>query len=145
MTNSNDYQQAFNGSFVAILRWPQLDTLWQTVRSQQQAWWLYRPQQPLPQAAMNHDELDHFLHELDTQLHEEHDHDYCGIVYVDNPEQPTYIKVYDPSNLGVVCGISQGKPLPGWILSHLRPESLAESTPAPNKRRWWQGLLGKNP
>ena len=145
MSHPSDYLRAYNGGFVAMLRWPQLDNLWQTVRNQGQAWWVYSPPATLPAAPLPAPELVPFLDQLDKRLHQEHAYDYCGIVYVDNPQSPSFIKVYDPRNLGISCGISQGKPLPGWILSHLPPEPVEPPAPVQKKFHWWHGLTGKNP
>ena len=56
---------------------------------------------------------------------------------------PTYIKIFDPHNLGVACGYSDNPPLPGWVVSRIRPEDLgALMTPPGGRRRWWQRLFG---
>ena len=74
-------------------------------------------------------DLSNFIETTDQLLHEQHQEDYCGIVYVDNIDTPEYIKIYDPANLGVVCGYSDNPPLPGWILSRLVPCDLHPKKP----------------
>ncbi|MDH5302108.1 MAG: hypothetical protein OEW58_12175 [Gammaproteobacteria bacterium] len=145
MTHPNRYIDAFNGSFTAMLRWPQLETLWHTLRDQTDSWWIYQPPHPLPTAPLQGAELAHFIEQLDAQLRRDHAYDYCGIVYVDDPHSPSFIKIYDPNNLGVVCGISQGKPLPGWILSKIPPQPLADTNTDAQKSHWWQGIFTKTP
>ena len=88
------------------------------------------------------DALRNVVQELDTLLRHEHAEDYCGIVYTDSMNHPTYIKVFDPNNLGSTCGSSGNPPLPGWILSHMQPINLPAALPQPgNRRRWWQKLF----
>ncbi|MDJ0873574.1 MAG: hypothetical protein QNJ87_17615, partial [Gammaproteobacteria bacterium] len=66
-----------------------------------------------------------------------------GIVYADDLEKPSFVKIYDPNNLGMVCGYSEQPPLPGWVMSKLRPADLQTAMPPPgNRRRWWARLLG---
>jgi hypothetical protein len=73
----------------------------------------------------------------------EHREDYCGIVYADDLRTPTFVKIYDPNNLGVVCGFSDAPPLPGWVMSLIPPVDLPSTRPLPkNRRRWWSRLFG---
>jgi hypothetical protein len=135
----------FRGGFNNMLRWPQLDALWDTLRQQADAgWYAYAIGETPPGSPLNAEELQSFLNEIDTLLRKEHDEDYCGIVYADNPTAPRMIKIYDPNNLGVVCGFSEAPPLPGWILSLDPPCDLPAAIPPPaNRRRWWQRLWQK--
>lgn len=136
------YLQAFRGSFTSMLRWPQLDKLWQTLREQDKDWYIYAVGEAPPQEPVDGAQLDTFITEIDKLLRREHDEDYCGIVYVDKPEDPAFIKIYDPNNLGVSCGFSTNPPLPGWVLSLIQPLDLKTALPLPgNRRRWWQKLF----
>jgi len=141
--NQNEYVEQFRGSFVNMLRWPQQDSLWQTLRKKADAgWYAYAVGETPPDKPLTREQLEKFLLEMDELLHREHEEDYCGIVYADNPESPTFIKIYDPNNLGVVCGYSDNPPLPGWTLSLVKPCDLEHALPPPgNRRRWWQKLF----
>ena len=137
------YLQAFRGSFTSMLRWPQLDSLWETLRQQAKPWYIYAVGETPPENPVDAQKLNTFIDEIDTLLRREHDEDYCGIVYVDKPADPGFIKIYDPNNLGVSCGFSDNPPLPGWILSLIPPVDLPTALPPPgNRRRWWQRLFG---
>ena len=145
MSNDNAFITAFRGGFSGILRWPQLDALWETIRQQPEGWYVYAVGEPPPLATLKADDLVTFIDEIDQLLRREHDYDYCGIVYADNPQQPDFVKIFDPNNLGVSCGYSDNPPLPGWILSKIPPLDLPNALPAPgNRRRWWQRLFHKN-
>ncbi len=76
-------------------------------------------------------------------MDENHDERLCGIVYADDPRVPSLVKIYDPNNLGVVCGASSNPPLPGWVMSKLPPVDLPATQLVPKgRRRWWQALFG---
>lgn len=147
MNNTKDstFLKNFQGSFNNMLRWPQLDNLWATLRQQADAgWYVYAIGETPPDSPLTAEEFNSFINEIDTLLRREHQEDYCGIVYVDHPADPHMIKIYDPNNLGVVCGFSEAPPLPGWVLSLEPPCDLPAALPPPaNRRRWWQRLWKK--
>ncbi len=141
MSAPDAYLQAFNGSFSGILRWPDLNGLWARLRQQPEGWHLYAVGEVPPTAPLSRSELLAFIDHIDALLRAEHEADYCGIVYVDDRDQPRFVKIYDPDNLGVSCGISTARILPGWILSQLRPVDLPNAlAPPAQRRRWWQRL-----
>ena len=145
MNQPDPFLAAFRGGFINMLRWPQLDQLWQTLRSEPaKDWYVYAVGEAPPDRPASAQELDLFVSEIDALLRREHDEDYCGIVYADDRDDPHLIKIYDPKNLGSVCGSSGAPPpLPGWVLSTLRPVDLSHAMPLPgNRRRWWRRLFG---
>lgn len=140
----SDYLQAFRGSFTSALRWHHLEDLWQRLREAPDGWFVYAVGEEPPAEVLNTEDFLAFLAGVDTLLRDEHDEDYCGIVYADDLQEPTMIKIYDPNNLGVVCGYSDNPPLPGWVLSRIPPVDLQADRPLPNNRkRWWRRLLGQ--
>ena len=143
MTNTDSYLQQFRGSFVSMMRWPQLEAFWKTLRQHADAgWYAYAIGETPPNTPLNESQLNDFITQIDKLLHEEHEEDYCGIVYVDNPREPTFVKIYDPNNLGVTCGYSDNPPLPGWTLSLVPPCDLENALPPPgNRQRWWRRLF----
>ena len=140
---SNPYLQAFKGSFAGVLRWPQLDALWDALRQRADAgWYIYAVGEEPPTMPASAEQVQTFIDEIDPLLRREHDEDYCGVVYADDMSEPQFIKIFDPNNLGVSCGFSEAPPLPGWILSLIPPSNLAAALPPPgNRRRWWQRLF----
>jgi len=145
MSDSNEFLTAFRGGFTNMLRWHQLDALWAAIRRHSaKGWYLYQVGETPPAEPSDAQDLDRFLAEIDALLRREHDEDYCGIVYADDREDPNFVKIYDPHNLGSVCGSSGAPPpLPGWILSTCPPVDLPTALPAPgNRRRWWRRLFG---
>jgi hypothetical protein len=139
---STEFIDAFRGKFSNMLRWEQLDELWETVRNSDKQWFIYAVGEIPPEETVSAQQLDTFLTEISTLLKEEHEEDYCGIVYADDKAEPSLIKIYDPNNLGVVCGFSSNPPLPGWVLSELPPTDLQAALPQTGSRkRWWQKII----
>ena len=88
------YYRAFRGNFTSLLRWEQLDTFWHQVRRKAAAgWYVYAIGESVPRQAVGADEIKHFVDHIDTLLRQEHDEDYCGIVYTDSQTDPSFIKI----------------------------------------------------
>ena len=131
------------GRFVAARKWEDLDKLWAALRdSANSGWYVYAVGETPPDEPVSEEKLDSFILEIDELLRREHDEDYCGIVYADDHQKPTLVKIFDPNNLGVVCGYSDNPPLPGWVLSTLAPADLPDAFPPPGSRqRWWRKIF----
>ena len=143
-TNSTqDFKSRYTGSFYGVLKWSDLDQLWSTVKSQMNDdWFIYSPGQDVPDKTTKAEYVITFIDEIDQLLRREHEKDYCGVVYVDDKENPSFIKIFDPNNRGVSCGFSDNPPLPGWILSKIKPVELEKALNPPNNRRnWWQKIF----
>lgn len=140
---SREFLERMDGSFRGMLKWTDLDALWASVRANPEGWHVSLVGiEPAPQP-MSAAALDAFIAEVDSLLRREHEHDYCGIVYADDPERPSFVKIYDPHNLGSVCGSSGVRTPPRWVLSRIQPVLIADETPLPNSRRsWWKKLFG---
>lgn len=139
---STDFLERYNGVLKGVLKWDNLDALWNTIRQDtDDAWYIYPIGHELPENTVDRKELDRFMSEIDQLLRKEHEEDYCGIVYTDDFDNPSLVKIYDPGNLGVVCGSSDNPPLPGWVMSRSKPVDLMATFPVPgNRKRWWAGL-----
>ncbi len=144
--NKSDFLKAFNGKFFGVLRWKQLDDLWQVVKDdKEEGWYIYPLGESLPTTKKTGESINTFVDELNQLLRREHDEDYCGVVYTDSFETPRLIKVFDPNNLGTSCSIATEGPLPSWIITKMMPEELSnESKQTGNRRRWWQTIFSKN-
>lgn len=137
------FAERLDGGFIGILRWPQLDELWDRVKKIGQPWYLYQIGETVPDTPLQDEQLQAAIEELDQLLRHDHHYDYCGIVYADQPKAPTLIKVYDPNHLGTSCGCSGARIPPRWIFSLEPPECIEDHGPTPKGRsRWWQRLLG---
>ena len=141
--NIDPFYIAYRGSFTNLLKWTDLDAFWKVLlEPSDQDWYIYATAEVPPEQAATVDELKNFSQYMDRHLHQQHKEDYCGIVYVDSKIEPSYIKIYDPKNLGVVCGIGREPIFPGWILSQLPPRSLEYLPPlAGAAKPWWQRIF----
>ncbi|MFW2372521.1 MAG: hypothetical protein ACN4GM_05315 [Gammaproteobacteria bacterium] len=140
---SESYIQAFRGRFSSVMRWEQLDDFWNILKSQaDDHWYIYAVGEAAPTETSSADQLISFIDQVDALLRKEHEEDYCAIVYADDHDAPSFIKIFDPNNLGVSCGFSENPPLPGWVLSKIQPVDLENALrPANNRRRWWQKVF----
>ncbi len=141
------YLEQFDGRLVAIRKWEELDTLWAGVHSTAgEGWYIYTVGQKPPTETEDSQSVHKFLLDVDQTLREEHKEDYCGIVYADDSNQPSFIKIYDPQNLGMVCGSSETRTLPGWTLSRVQPVELVEEPEeksSSNGFMKWAGIFKK--
>ncbi|QYZ65432.1 MAG: hypothetical protein OI74_15465 [Gammaproteobacteria bacterium (ex Lamellibrachia satsuma)] len=144
MNEENDYLRVFRGSFTSALRWHHLDSLWEVLRMDAGGgWYIYAVGEQPPSGVVDADGFNRFISEIDELLRKEHDEDYCGIVYADDLTTPSFVKIYDPNNLGVSCGYSDNPPLPGWVMSKIQPVDLPSTQVLPgNRKRWWRNLFG---
>ena len=136
------FQEHYKGRFISMLRWHHLDELWEQVKAQPDGWYIYFVSETLPTEPVDVAALNQFIEEIDQLLRKEHDYDYCGIVYADDKETPAMIKIFDPNNLGMVCGSSNTPVPPRWLLTRIPPEAIVDNAPTPlNRKRWWQKLF----
>ena len=140
-----NYLDAFKGRFTSLMRWHHLDDFWNKLKLKvDDKWFIYHVGDTPPESPVDRKKLLEFIQEIDSLLREEHEEDYCGIVYADSKKEPGLIKIFDPNNLGVVCGFSDNPPLPGWVLSTIPPGGLEDLIPRPaNRIRWWNKLWKK--
>ncbi len=138
----SEFLALFFGGFIGVLRWVQLDSLWQTVLANDSGWYIYFLAETPPTNFAEPARVQKFVAEVDRLLRTEHDYDYCGVVYVDNRDHPRMIKIFDPGNLGSACGPGQSVVLPRWVMSRIQPEPLLTSEQIPKgRKRWWQRLF----
>lgn len=133
------YVRNYMGSFYGILRWPQLDELWRWLGEHGDNWYLYATDEEAPTSPQSANELATQIQVIDAYLHQTHNADYCGVVYVDQLQEPQYIKVYNPKGMGSSCSMSEIPPLPKWIISREKPVDLHPLLHAEEvKRHWWK-------
>lgn len=143
LQNTDPYVEKFRGRFTSLMRWHDLDKFWETLKSQaDDSWYIYAVGEDAPDNTSPKQQLLTFIDEVDALLRKEHEEDYCAIVYADDHDEPTFIKIFDPNNLGVSCGFSENPPLPGWVLSKMKPINLETALrPPKNRQHWWQKIF----
>jgi hypothetical protein len=139
----SEFHHKMSGLLYNLLNWSQLSDFWIKV-DRDAGWYLYALGETLPSAPATPDQVEKFILEIDALLRRDHSESYCGIVYTDNLDNPSFIKIYDPNHLGVSCGSSKNIILPGWIMSQSPPIELHPKHHLPaNRKRWWQALFSQ--
>ncbi len=141
-TPEGAFAKKFKGRLYGVMQWHDLDALWQGVYVAPEGWYASLSGTEPAQQTLAADALKEFVGEVDALLRREHEEKYCGIVYADDLKQPSFIKIYDPHNLGSSCGVHAGAHPPRWVLSKQLPEAIVDSAPLPGSRkRWWQAIF----
>ncbi|KAG1694815.1 Carbamoyl-phosphate synthase small chain [Nymphon striatum] len=145
--STKSYKDLFKGKFYGVLRWHQLDSIWNILTLMQtRGWYVYEVNKQVPENTLIAEELQSKIASLDAYIREHHEEEYCGIVYANELDTPDFIKVFDPKNLGTSCSIAKTPPLPKWIISLAKPEDLSVNDDEPNKpKRWLGNLFAKYP
>ena len=66
------YLQAFRGSFTSLLKWPDLDSFWQTLDHKADAdWYIYAIGEQVPQTPASPAHLRTFIQEIDKLLRQD--------------------------------------------------------------------------
>ncbi|GEM_PF-2801762 len=119
--NTADYDALFKGSLRGLLQWAQFEALWARLRAAPDGWYVRDfkargiPEQPLSSQAFLQ-----FLDEAEDFLRKRHREEYCGFIYLDDLEHPSFIKVFDPRKMGSACGCG-GAVQPRWTISRQLP------------------------
>ena len=140
---TSDFGRILRGILYSLLTWQQLSEFWSRI-DPAAGWYLYAVGETPPDTPAQTAQVEAFIRQIDELLRRDHEEDYCGIVYADDLQHPRLVKIYDPNHLGSSCGSSKNPPLPGWIMSRMRPTEIQaknNSLPA-NRKRWWQAFLG---
>ncbi|OAD22704.1 hypothetical protein THIOM_001482, partial [Candidatus Thiomargarita nelsonii] len=62
-----NFQEHYKGRFINMLRWPQLDQLWDKVKAQPNDWYIYFVGETVPTAPIDATELNQFIEEIDQK------------------------------------------------------------------------------
>ena len=137
----SDFVSKLDGLLFSLLSWDQLSAFWLRV-DVNAGWYIYALGQDVPTVVASPQQVEDFIIRIDALLHNDHEESYCGIVYADDLQAPTFMVIYDPNNLGVSCGSSKERVLPGWVMSQVAPTALHTKVVANNRKRWWDGFMG---
>jgi hypothetical protein len=139
----SEFAERWNGRFESLLSWEAFDAFFrdfqQTIDG---GWYIFTPGEAIPVVSLAKDDALTKIKEIVNHIRTEHQQHYCGIVYVDNPTAPAFIKIYDPHNLGEYCASGADKPLPLYILTTITPEMLPEFQPSTPKINRLRRLFG---
>ena len=136
-----DYLTEFRGRFIGIMQWSDCHALFENLIANPAGdWYLYDTLLPMPEVTIDADHLVKYLIEIRALLKTKHQERYCGIVYVDDLKNPSFVKIFNPNNLGKVCGSSENPPIPQWLLSKTKPKDVIEKFALPMEEK---GFISK--
>ncbi len=135
-----DYIEQFQGRFIGIMQWDDCNALLQKLIDQPHDWYLYDTLLDVPETTISADKFSAHINEIKTTLTNEHQERYCGIVYTNDLDSPTFVKIFHPNNLGKSCGSSEHPPIPQWLLSKTQPVDIVEKFGPPPEE---QGFVSK--
>ena len=136
----SSYIDEFQGRFIGIMQWDDCNALLQNLIDQPNDWYLYDTLKEAPTQTIAVDDFINRIKEIKEILSSEHQERYCGIVYTNDLERPTFVKIFHPKNLGKSCGSSEKPPIPQWLLSKTKPKNVVEKF-GPLKEK--QGFISK--
>lgn len=136
-SETDDFQQAMQATDVVIRSWDELDELLARLHGcASTGWYVYQVGDTPPEAPLESQPMHRFLLDIDASLRLECDQSSCGIVFVDDLQRPTFVKVYHP---GAEVE-DAGKTLPVWTISRLKPVETVSPALA-NKKFGWRSLF----
>ncbi len=142
MATASSYEAAFHGSLKGLLQWPQFERLWQHLRDNPEGWYVRNlTSRQAPGSPMEREAFLAFLDEAEKFLRSRHHEDFCGFIYLDDMEHPTFIKVFDPRRMGSACGCG-GAVSPRWTISRMPPPA-DETTRAETAAAGARGALSR--
>jgi len=116
-----DYFQQFKGRFLGVMQLDDCDTLLQILIQNPDNWYVYDTLETMPSSTISADNFITKINNIKAIIDEDHDERYCGIVYVDDLKNPSFVKIFHPKNLGKTCGSSENPPMPQWLISKEKP------------------------
>ena len=87
-------------------------------------WYLYDTDKSPSLETLSKESFIQTIEEIKNIIKTDHSESYCGLVYVDDLNNPELFKIFHPKNMGKTCGGSDNPPLPRWVFSKTLPESL---------------------
>jgi hypothetical protein len=140
------FWRAYQGRFAGFPTWAMHDRFWPVLTASTGDWFAFEPEGgSLPDAPLDAAGLAALLAEAEAMFAPARDRSFAGIVFADDVERPSFVKIFDPWKMGASCGSSGERILPRWVLSRMRPDSaLPVAAPEPAKpglmqRLGWRG------
>lgn len=131
----SNYFDEFQGRFIGIMQWDDCHTLLQKLIDQPSDWYLYNTLDKVPTQTADANLFTDQINEIKEILTNEHQERYCGIVYTNDLEEPSFVKIFHPKNLGKSCGSSEHPPIPQWLLSKTEPQDVIEKFGPPEEEK----------
>ncbi|CAB9539579.1 hypothetical protein BROOK1789B_713 [Bathymodiolus brooksi thiotrophic gill symbiont] len=116
-----DYLAQFQDRFIGIMQWEDCHALFEKLSNNPNDWYLYNTSKVVPKTVVNANDFLNAINNIKKVIKSEHQERYCGIVYTNDLNNPDFVKIFHPNNLGKSCGSSENPPIPQWLLSKIKP------------------------
>ncbi len=142
------YWKTYMGRFFGILDWGEADALLGALKSGTGAgagdWYLFDTDRPCPETTASQPELAGALDDNLALLADFRDRTVCGTLYVDDRQDPSFIKMFDPYRMGSSCGgTGANTVIARWIVSRAKPSPLPPDGKDPARgAALWKRLIG---
>ncbi len=134
------FWRAYNGTFAGLPSWAGFDAFWARFEAAGGEWYVFDPTGDAPEAPVA--DVAAILAEARACVEQVRARSFCGAVFADDLEAPSFVKVFDPYRMGGVCGGSGERVLPRWIFSRIAPDPLPLLPDAPEKKGLFARLVG---
>ncbi|SGZ85577.1 hypothetical protein BTHERMOSOX_1809 [Bathymodiolus thermophilus thioautotrophic gill symbiont] len=135
-----DYLAQFQGRFIGIMQWDDCRALFDKLSSNPNDWYVYDTSKVVPKTVTNTNDFLDTINNIKKIIKSEHQERYCGIVYTNDLDNPDFVKIFHPNNLGKSCGSSENPPIPQWLLSKIKPVEVMVNFNSPSKKK---GFISK--
>ena len=131
------FWRAYQSRAAGLINWDDVDALWIQLSAQPEGWFVYDLEATPPVAPLPASAFTSFLPEAEALVNARRDRSHSGAIYIDSREAPSFIKIFDPVNMGTSCGGDHEMIFPRYILSKIKPDLR----PAPSPKA--KGFLGR--
>ncbi len=136
---NNNFIEKFQSKYIGIMNWDDFEDFWLKLKQNAHNWFYYDTELAVPsEAVVNISAKLDVIYNTIKDLHKER---YCGLVYVDCLQNPLFIKIFHPHNLGRACGSSEEPPLPRWLISKIAPVDMVKQINKPSIKKNWINKL----
>lgn len=134
------FWRAYGGKFAGVPTWPMFDAFWTRFEAAGGPWYVFDPTADAPAAPET--DVAQVLAEARRCVEQIRARGFCGAVFADDLEAPSFVKVFDPYRMGGVCGGSGERVIPRWIFSRIAPDPLPLLAEPPEKKGLFARLTG---
>lgn len=134
------FWRAYGGKFAGIPGWDKFDRFWARFEELGGDWYVFDPTGDAPDAP----ETDPAAARAEARacVEQMRNRGFCGSVFADDLDAPSFVKVFDPYKMGGVCGGSGDRVLPRWIFSRIAPDPLPLLPEPPARKGLFARLTG---
>lgn len=135
------FWNAYQGKFGGVPTWQMFDRFWAVLEKTGGEWYVFDPEGEAPDAPA--EDFAAVLAEARACVEDVRKmRSFCGTVFADDMEAPTFVKVFDPWKMGGVCGGSGERIMPRWVFSRMVPDALPLLPDVPEKKGLMARLRG---